>query len=70
MTPKKADAARVLVTPDNLTPNPFPSGKEDQIYLSESEMAALPFCDLYLVTGCRGHPCRGSLKPAEGFILD
>jgi len=21
-------------------------------------------------TGCRGHPCRGSLKPAEGFTFN
>jgi hypothetical protein len=54
--------------PDNLTPNPFPSGKGNRIYLSESEMASSPFCDLILGAGVT--PAQGSVKPTAGFTFN
>jgi len=38
-------ATKLWSMPDNLTPNPFPSGKGNRIYLSESKRASSPFCD-------------------------
>ena len=31
----------------NLTPNPFPSGKGNRIYVSENKRASSPFCDFF-----------------------
>jgi hypothetical protein len=68
---KKQTLRRVLVTPGNLTPNPFPRGKgnnrEERIGAPHkelgSEMAGSPFCDFFSLGA-------GVTPAAEGFILD
>jgi hypothetical protein len=45
--------------PGNLTPKPFPSGKGNRIYVSESKMAFSTFCDFFSL-GAGVTPAEGS----------
>jgi len=47
------------VTPENLTPNPFPSGNGNQIFGDTRRVI--------FNTGCRGHPCPRKFETHGGF---